>query len=155
MESTKITKQENFKILNEIKITYKRKFKHYGKIRSSLDAYNLALEVLGDGIEYKEYFYLIALNNANEVLGVKKISEGGITATLVDVRIVFQTLLKAHAVGYIVFHNHPSGTLIASQSDKLLTKKLQKAGETLEIKMLDHLIATPKAYFSFADENLL
>lgn len=110
---------------------------------------------MGDLIDYKEVFYIILLNNSNEVLGISKISEGGITGTVVDVRLVFQIALKSHAVGMILAHNHPSGTLKPSQADISLTKKLKNAGEILDVKVLDHLIITTENYFSFADENIL
>ena len=72
-----------------------------------------------------------------------------------DVRIVLKIALEVGATGIILVHNHPSGTLNPSEADKQLTKKLKTAGESLDIKVLDHLIITEKAYFSFADENLL
>lgn len=78
-------------------------------------------------------------------------STGGITGTLVDVRLVFQGALLSNAVAMILTHNHPSGTLKA----KAITKKIASAGETMDIKLLDHIIVTEDDYFSFADENLL
>ena len=95
------------------------------------------------------------LNNSNKVLKTAQLSKGGITGTLVDIRIVFKNALQLGAVAIILAHNHPSGTLKPSQSDRALTKKFQAAGENLDIKVLDHIIITESNYFSFADENLL
>lgn len=81
-------------------------------------------------------------------------SKGGITGTLVDVRLVLKNAIELGATGLILIHNHPSGTLKPSKADKTLTQKLKLAGESLDIKVLDHLIVTENAYFSFADENL-
>ncbi|MFL3662305.1 MAG: RadC family protein, partial [Polaribacter sp.] len=95
------------------------------------------------------------LNNSNKIVAKVQISKGGLTATLVDVRLVFKRALEVAAVGIIVCHNHPSGKLQPSTADKQLTSKIKAAGITLDIKLLDHLIITEKAYFSFADEGLL
>jgi DNA repair protein RadC len=95
------------------------------------------------------------LNNANKVLQKNQLSKGGITGTLVDVRLVLKTALEVGAVGLILVHNHPSGTLKPSEADKNLTHKLKVAAQSLDIKVLDHLIVTERSYFSFADESLL
>jgi len=95
------------------------------------------------------------LNNSNKIVAKVQISKGGLTATLVDVRLVYKRALELAAVGIIVCHNHPSGKLQPSAADKQLTSKIKAAGITLDIKLLDHLIITEKAYFSFADEGLL
>ena len=123
--------------------------------QSSRSVYEMFKTVMGDYIDYKEVFYVMLLNNSNHVLGVSKISEGGMTSTVVDIRILFQTALKSHAVAIILAHNHPSGNLKPSQSDIQLTKKIRLAGETLDIKLLDHVILTNENYFSFADESML
>ena len=102
-----------------------------------------------------EEFWIVYLNNSNKVLQQPQLSKGGITGTLVDVRLVLKTALQIGAVGLILAHNHPSGTLKPSLADKQITQKLKKAGESLDIKVLDHVIITEKAYFSFADESLL
>jgi len=148
-------KKNQMPIVDEITISYKRNNDYKIKIRSSQDASSVARSVIGENIEYKEYFYVIAMNNSNQVLGVKKISSGGITGTMVDIRIIFQTLLKAHGTSFIIFHNHPSGTLVASNADKQITRKIKRASELLDIKLLDHIIVTKESYFSFADENML
>lgn len=151
----KTLKRSELPIVDEITISYKRNNNYKIKILSSRDASEVARSIISDNIEYIEYFYVIALNNSNQVLGVKKISSGGITGTMVDVRIIFQTLLKAHGTSFIIFHNHPSGTLVASNADKHITKKIKEASQLLDIRLLDHIIVTKDSYFSFADENLL
>ena len=123
------------------------------KIRSSKDVFDRMQPILSD-LSHEE-FWVLYLNNANVVLHSEKHTQGGLTGTLVDSRIVLKQALLLGAVAIILVHNHPSGTLVASQSDKVLTKKMQNAARTLDIKVLDHLIITEKAYFSFADENML
>jgi DNA repair protein RadC len=123
------------------------------KITSSRSVFELMQPLIGE-LPHEE-FWIVYLNNANKVLQTSQLSKGGITGTLVDVRLVFKNALQLGAVAVILSHNHPSGTLTPSQADKELTKKLKRAGDNLDIKVLDHLIITEKAYFSFADENLL
>jgi DNA repair protein RadC len=123
------------------------------KIASSKDVANLMQPILGD-LEHEE-FWVLFLNNSNKVVSKNQISKGGLTATIVDIRLVFKSALELASVGIIVCHNHPSGKLQPSTADKQLTQKIKEAGIILDIKLLDHLIITEKAYFSFADENLL
>lgn len=123
------------------------------KITSSSSVFELMQPIIGE-LPHEE-FWIVYLNNSNKVLQKIQLSKGGITGTLVDVRLVLKTALQIGAVGLILTHNHPSGTLVPSQADKNITQKLKIAGESIDIKVLDHLIITEKAYFSFADENLL
>lgn len=123
------------------------------KITSSKTVYELLHPILGD-LTHEE-FWIIYLNNSNKVLQLVQLSKGGITGTLVDVRLVYKHALKLGAVAIILAHNHPSGNLTPSEADRNLTIKLKNAGENLDIKVLDHLIITENMYFSFADENLL
>ena len=123
------------------------------KITSSKDVFNLMQPIIGD-LEHEE-FWVLFLNNSNKVLAKNQISKGGLTATIVDVRLLFKRALELASVGMIVCHNHPSGKLNPSTSDKQLTQKIKESGNTLDIKLLDHLIVTEKAYFSFADEGIL
>ena len=123
------------------------------KIGSSTHAFKLMQPIVGD-LQHEE-FWVLYLNNSNKVLAKEQISKGGLTATIVDVRLLYKRALEFAAVGMIVCHNHPSGKLTPSSADKLLTQKIKEAGETLDIKLLDHLIITEKAYFSFADEQIL
>lgn len=102
-----------------------------------------------------EEFWVIYMNNSNKVIYKSQLSKGGITGTLVDVRLVYKMALEMGATALILCHNHPSGTLVPSDADKHITKKVKTAGESLEIKVLDHLIVTERSYFSFADEGLM
>ena len=95
------------------------------------------------------------MNNSNKVISKSQLSKGGITGTVVDTRLVFKSAIENGAVAVILVHNHPSGTLVASEADKQITKKIKIAGESLDIKVLDHLIVTETNYFSFADEGIL
>jgi DNA repair protein RadC len=95
---------------------------------------------------------VLLLNRANRVLGCLKLSKGGLTGTVVDLRI----LLKAMASGIIIAHNHPSGNLKPSDADRELTSQIKQAGKLLDITLLDHLIlGTEGDYVSFADEGWL
>jgi DNA repair protein RadC len=123
------------------------------KITSSSSVFELMQPIIGE-LPHEE-FWIVYLNNSNKVLQKIQLSKGGITGTLVDVRLVLKTALQIGAIGLILTHNHPSGTLVPSQADKNITQKLKIASESIDIKVLDHLIITEKAYFSFADENLL
>ena len=108
-----------------------------------------------DTIEYIEEAYLLCLNQAHAVLGIKKIGQGGINGCVMDPRVIFQTALKANASAIIIAHNHPSGNLTPSQADLQLTKNLRTSGKLLEISVLDHLIIGDDAFYSFADEGLM
>ena len=123
------------------------------KISSSKDVSFIMQPLIGD-LKHEE-FWVLFLNNSNKVLAKNQLSKGGLTATLVDVRLLFKRALELSAIGVIVCHNHPSEKLQPSESDIELTKKIKEAGKTLDIKLLDHLIITEKAYFSFADEGIL
>lgn len=123
------------------------------QITSSNDAFDILQPVLGE-LPHEE-FWVLFLNNSNKVIQMDQVSKGGITGTLVDVRLVMKRALTLGVTALILAHNHPSGTLKPSQSDKDLTQKLKIAADSLDLKILDHLIITEKAYFSFADENLL
>ena len=123
------------------------------KITSSKAVAHIMQPIIGD-LEHEE-FWVLFLNNSNKVLFKNQISKGGLTATIVDIRLLFKRALELASVAIIVCHNHPSGKLQPSNADKQLTQKIKEAGTTLDIKLLDHLIITEKAYFSFADENLL
>ena len=123
------------------------------KITSSKSVFELMQPIIGE-LQHEE-FWIIYLNNSNKVIQKNQLSKGGITGTLVDVRLVLKNALEVGATGLILAHNHPSGTLKPSTADKQITQKLKAAAESLDIKVLDHLIVTEKAYFSFADESLL
>ena len=122
------------------------------KVTSSKVIFEIMQPIIGE-LPHEE-FWIIYLNNSNKIISKSQLSKGGITGTLVDVRIVFKTALEMGATALILCHNHPSGTLVPSDADKQITRKLKLAGESLEIKVLDHLIVTEASYFSFADEGI-
>ncbi|MBE7693571.1 RadC family protein [Tenacibaculum finnmarkense] len=143
-------------IVTALEIGKRRQFiesNRISKITSSLDAATILQPLIGD-LGHEE-FWVLYLNNSNKVVAKHQLSKGGFTATLVDVRLLYQKALKVSAVGIIVAHNHPSGKLKPSNSDIQLTTKIKQAGVTLDIKLLDHLIITEKTYFSFADQEML
>jgi len=123
------------------------------KITSSQSVFQVMQPILGE-LPHEE-FWIVYLNNSNKIIQKNQLSKGGITGTLVDVRLVLKNALEVGATGLILVHNHPSGSLKPSEADKKLTQKLKLAGESLDIIVLDHVIITEKAYFSFADENIL
>ena len=123
------------------------------KITSSQSVFEVMQPLLGE-LPHEE-FWIIYLNNANKIISKFQLSKGGITGTLVDIRLVFKTALSVGAVGLVLAHNHPSGTLKPSDSDKQITQKLKIAGEQLDIKVLDHVIVTETNYYSFSDEGIL
>lgn len=122
------------------------------KITSSKSVFEMMQPIIGE-LPHEE-FWILYLNNSNKVISKAQLSVGGITGTLVDVRLVFKMALEKGATALILCHNHPSGTLIPSDADKQITKKLKMAGDSLEIKVLDHLIVTETKYYSFVDEGI-
>ena len=123
------------------------------KIKDSETAYRVLAPKLSD-LPHEE-FWILYLNNANGVIQISQLSKGGLTGTLVDIRLVLRKALELGAVALILGHNHPSGNLQPSNADKELTRKLQEAVKVFDIRILDHLIITQNHYFSFADQNVL
>ena len=149
--------KENILQLSEIKISYQPKIKSSDrlKITGSKDAAKAFRQVWSHPLELKECFYALYLNRSNLVLGYLLVSVGGISGTVVDVRNVLQTALKANACSIVLAHNHPSGNLEPSDADKKITRQLKEAAAIMEAPVVDHLIITQSSYFSFADEGLL
>jgi len=144
--------------VNEISINYKKRKLDFPKVDTSYRAYDCARKIYQQqkaNMEVKEFFFLLLLDRGNNVLGYYKVSEGGITGTVVDVRLVFSTVLKTLATGVVLIHNHPSGNIWPSKNDIDLTRKIKKAGEILDITVCDHIIVTPERYYSFADNGEL
>jgi len=123
------------------------------KVTGSKAVFEIMQPIIGD-LQHEE-FWILYLNNSNKVLHKILLSKGGITGTLVDTRLVFKKAMEVGATAIILAHNHPSGNLTPSDSDKKLTQKIKIAGHTLDVKILDHLIITEKNYYSFADSNEL
>lgn len=142
----------------KISVSFDKKLKKSEcfKITSSQSVYEVLKRVFdADTIDWREEFIILCLNNSNRVTGFYKLSSGGMTGTLVDVRMAYTVALNCLATSIIVAHNHPSGALTPSEADKAITKKLKQAGELMDIKLLDHVIVTDESYFSFSDEGIL
>lgn len=125
----------------------------YTKISGSRSVFEVMQPIIGE-LPHEE-FWIIYMNNSNTIIHTRQHSKGGLTGTLVDVRLVLKNALEVGATAIILTHNHPSGALQASEADKQITRKLKTAGDNLDIKVLDHVIITDKGYFSFADEGLV
>ncbi|MDF1546649.1 MAG: DNA repair protein RadC [Bacteroidales bacterium] len=123
------------------------------KITSSNDVFEIFSSLLGD-LPYEE-FWVIFLNRSNSVIDKQKISQGGVSGTIIDVRLIMKHAIEKLASGLILCHNHPSGNLNPSKSDIDITKKLSDAGKIMEISVLDHVIVTDAQYYSFADEGIM
>lgn len=141
--------------VSEIEISYKPAIGSKPEVKCSSDAYRILKEHYPeDQIALKEYFVVMYLNQANRVIGVQKLSVGGLTSAVADIRLLFGTALKILATGIVISHNHPSGNTKPSLQDRNLTKQLKEVGELLDIKLLDHIILTPEnQYYSFADNE--
>jgi len=123
------------------------------KVVSSQDAYDLLKSVLLD--LHHEEFWVIMMNRANRVVRMKRISSGGISGTVADVKIIFKEALDQMASSLILAHNHPSGNRNPSDQDVRLTRKMKESGVILDIPVLDHIIFAEDTYYSFADEAML
>lgn len=108
-----------------------------------------------DNILWQEEFIILCLNQANRVIGVRKLSSGGISGTVADPRMILLTAINCQASSIVLAHNHPSGNLKPSRADELLTQKIKEACKFFDIKVLDHVIITDTGYMSFADEGIL
>lgn len=130
-----------------------RPLKQQVKISSSADAHTHMAYQFQD-LAHEE-FWIMILNRANRVIHSACISKGGVSGTVVDVKIILKSLIEHLASSVILLHNHPSGNLVPSDADKRITKKIKLATESMDIALLDHLIIGGNSYFSFADEGLL
>lgn len=122
------------------------------KVSSSKVVFEVMQPIIGE-LPHEE-FWVLFLNNSNKILFKTQLSKGGMTGTIVDVRIVFKLALEQNATSIILTHNHPSGKLQASDADIQITKKIKTAGQQLDIPVLDHIIITENGYFSFVDEGI-
>jgi len=142
--------------VSEIKVSYSNKNQSKVKVTNSKIIYDLIINHWDlDIIEYQEEVKIILLNRSNIVLGIYEMSKGGITGSIVDIRIILGVALKCGASSIIMIHNHPSGKLIPSDTDKLITKRLKEACELIDINLMDHLIFSKDGYYSFADNGIL
>jgi len=142
----------------EIQVSYSATIKKEDRltIRSSSDSYEVFWRTWNKStVEYFEEFKVLYLNRANQVLGIHRISQGGVAGTVADAKIILGTALKVCASSIILAHNHPSSNLRPSEADKKLTNKIRQGGNFVDVTLLDHLIVTPFGYYSFADEGLI
>lgn len=102
-----------------------------------------------------EVFAVVFLNQANKVNHFEVISEGGITGTVADPRVILKKALEQDAVSIILSHNHPSGSLKPSRADEALTLKIKEAAKYFDIRVIDHIIVSEDGYYSFSDEGIL
>jgi DNA repair protein RadC len=143
--------------LAEIEIFYRNKVRHSDmqKVCGSRDVFEVLQRVWSPKIDHVEEFMVLCLNRANRVLGWAKVSQGGLSGTVADPKVIFQVAIKSNACSIILAHNHPSGNLTPSEADIHLTRKLKEAGVLLDLPVLDHLIVSSEGFFSFADDGLL
>ena len=132
---------------NESEVIFKN------KISKSQDAFEIFHSLMGD-LPYEE-FWLLLLNRANRVIKKVKISEGGISGTVVDPKKIFQICLEQHATSILLGHNHPSGAVTPSEADNKITKKIKDCGLLLDVAVLDHIIVGDDRFYSFADEGAM
>lgn len=142
--------------MGEMELSYRPIIRSKRKVTMASDVYNMLLPTFREGtINHREYFKVVFLNQAQEVLGYTQISEGGLTETCADVRIILQAALLANATALILAHNHPSGNPRPSRQDIALTRQVKEAAGIMRITVIDHVILTDGNYYSFADEGLL
>ncbi len=123
------------------------------QIKCSKDVADIFQPLLSDLVH--EEFWVLFLNRSNRVIDRMKLSQGGISGTVTDVRIIMKKAVEYLASGIIVCHNHPSGNLNPSESDAKITQKIKEAGNLLDIQLLDHIIISENDYYSFADNGLI
>lgn len=141
--------------IKEIKLSYSKDEVENIKITDSNSAYKILINNWDmDTIELQEEFKVLLLNRANLVLGIYPLSKGGVSGTIVDVKLLLASAIKANASGIIIAHNHPSGNLKPSESDIKLTRKINEAAKLLDLILLDHIIVTKCSYYSFTDSSV-
>lgn len=140
----------------EVELSYRNRvpYKERKKIFGSYDAYKTLRENYSDAtIDYRETFKVLYMNQNCQVLGCSTISEGGITNTMADVRLILQGALLTNATVMILAHNHPSGSTRPSREDDVLTRKITEAARLLDVRVADHIILTSEEFYSYADEG--
>tara|TARA_R110002050_G_scaffold237670_2_gene373757 strand:- start:55 stop:492 length:438 start_codon:yes stop_codon:yes gene_type:complete len=141
--------------INEVEIVYKRKNSLKPKFNGSKQACNILRPFYEGFIDHRESFKILLCDRNNRMLGVHHVSEGGLAGTVVDLKIIGQSMLLSNCSAIILCHNHPSGNLQPSNQDKAVTEKIYNLCKVFDIKLLDHIIITSETYFSFADEGIL
>ena len=142
--------------LPEITLKLKKGETLKAKIKSSNDAAQIFKQIWDvDSLEIYESVICLFLNRANNTIGWFKVSQGGLSGTVIDNKLILSTALKCLASSIIIAHNHPSGNTQPSQADVSVTTKLKTACQTLEISLVDHLIITEESFYSMADEGVI
>ena len=142
--------------LAEISVSYSTKKNNKIKVINCRDTFELILSNWNlEIIEFQEECKIILINRANLVLGIYELSKGGISGTVVDIRIILSVALKCNASGIILVHNHPSGNLQPSESDRKITRKLKDACNLFEISLIDHFIISRTNFFSFTQDGFI
>jgi len=125
-------------------------------IQRSNDLYELFKDYFDeDTLHLSESVWACFMNSRNEVIGLSKISEGGISATVMDIRLIFINALNIGAVKLALAHNHPSGSRFQSKQDEYMTNKVSMASAFMDIELVDHIILYDNSYLSFSDEGIL
>ncbi len=122
-------------------------------IKQSQFAFEYLKKLFEDDIYVRELFWIVVMNGANQVLGIYKLSEGGISATMVDIRLLAFVCINLLGTNIIICHNHPSGTLKPSKQDLNITEQIKKVLELLGMNLTDHLIITANGYYSMAENG--
>jgi len=124
-------------------------------IKSSSQCYDMLIPFFGAEMETREMMFVVLMNTSAQVIGVYKVSSGGICATVADIRLILHAAVMSLATRIIIAHNHPTGNLTPSDADINVTKKLKECAELLDIDVLDHLIISNYGYMSLSDEGYL
>lgn len=125
------------------------------QLKSSLDAAKYIRPVYDGEIDVREMFFIILLNRSNNTTRYVQISSGGVSGTVVDMKIILKHCIEGMASSVIAVHNHPSGNIQPSSQDEELTRRLKTALSYMDIKLLDHIIVSEAQYYSFADEGII
>ncbi len=150
--------KKNEFIANELCLSYRRNAKlsvsAFTKVRSSKALERAFRSIWNkDEIDVRESFYALYLNNQLDIVGYYRIGDGGLDAVAVDVRLIMSCALLSHSTKVAIAHNHPSGALFPSDSDKMITKRIATACDIMGVRLLDHIILTDESYYSFTDNG--
>lgn len=141
--------------VSECELVYKQPSRPRPKITNAREAFDLCLAHWETDLEYLERFKILLLGQDNRCKGIFKVSQGAINSTIVDKRVLFTAALSGAASAIILVHNHPTGDCQPSTQDNLLTNEVKKAGELLNITVLDHIIISPKQFYSFTESVII
>lgn len=151
---TKVSKKIESNVC-EISVSYSTKIpaRERVQIRNSRDIYDFLTPIFSCCMEHHEEMWAIYMNNQHRILGTAKISQGGISETTADPKIILQIALKANATSIIIAHNHPAGNPYPSSCDDKITQKLREVSKFIDIQLTDHVVICDGCYYSYADEG--